>query len=225
MWLFEVRVRNLDLFTQITYVIGRLMPDGVQMLGTGFLFRADGYIATTQHVVGVDPANLVILMPHIKSMNEYQDLSDTRCTPVNVSVVELDPIRDLAVLKADLGFSGTLPPLTSFDKVDVGAEVGIFGYPHCTEGRRALTFQKAELGAKVKITEKNVTTKHAVINVQARPGQSGSLVFDPASGGVVGVLIGAWAPGRDGISLGGINPRELHQTTHCVPAEYLREML
>lgn len=196
------------------------------MLGTGFLFRDDGYIGTTQHVVGVDPSSLVILAPHIKSMNEYQDLSDTLCQPVPARVVELDPIRDLAVIKADVTFSGSIPALSSFDAINVSSEVGIFGYPHCVEGRRALTFQKAELGAKVRLTERGVATNHAVINVQARPGQSGSAVVDFPTQTIAGVLVGAWAPASSGgISLGGINPRELHQTTHCVPANYLSEML
>ncbi|WJI15095.1 serine protease [Pseudoxanthomonas winnipegensis] len=207
-------------------MVGRLTPDGVQMLGTGFLFRPDGYIATTQHVVGVDPSNLVILAPHISKIDEYQDLSDNSCVPIPVTVEQLDPIRDLAVLKGEIIFNVNLPSLSSFDRVAVGSDLCIFGYPHCVEGRRALTFQKAELGAKVKISEKGVSTNHAVINVQARPGQSGSIVFNPQTGTVAGVLVGAWAPaGGGGISLGGINPRELHQTTHCVPASYLEEMV
>ena len=43
---------------------------------------------------------------------------------------------------------------------------------------------------------------------------------------VVGVLAGSYArTGGGQISLGGIDPASLHQTTHAVSAEYLREML
>jgi len=84
---------------------------------------------------------------------------------------------------------------------------------------------KAFLGAKVLLETNGVKSKHAVINTQARPGQSGSLVFSPKDQSISGVLVGAWVPGPGGISLGGINPRELHQTTQCVSAEYLRDML
>ena len=105
--------------------------------------------------------------------------------------------------------------------------MGIFGFPHSVQGRRALTFQKAELGCKVLLDSNNIKSKYAVINTQARPGQSGSLVFLPRTNSICGVLVGAWAPNLNGggISLGGVNPHELHQTTHCVSAEYLRAML
>lgn len=216
----------MNVFTQLVYVIGRVTPTNVEMLGTGFLVSADGLIATTHHVVGSAGANLVILMPNIGDINAFQDLSDTSCQTIPVSVKEIDPIRDLALLKADINFGGgTIPQLGSFDGDNVGEEIGIFGFPHCVEGRRAFTFQKAEIGAKVLIEANGIKTKHAVINTQSRPGQSGSAVVSFKNKTISGVLVGAWIPGGGGISLGGINPRELHQTTHCISAEYIRGMM
>ena len=216
----------MNIFTQLVYVIGKVTPDHVQMLGTGFLVRKDGYVVTTHHVVGSEPSNLVVLAPHTSDINAYQDLGDSSCQTIPAKMEEIDPIRDLAIVKIDITFSGTVPSLGSFDDNSVGDEVGIFGFPHCIEGRRVLTFQKTEIGAKVLLDDNGIKTKHAVINTQARPGQSGSLVFSPKEGSVSGVLVGAWAPqGSQGISLGGINPRELHQTTHCVSAQYIAEML
>jgi len=215
----------MNIFTQLVYVIGRVTPNHVEMLGTGFLVSKDGLIATTHHVIGSADSNLVLLAPHINNINAYQDLSDTSCQTIPVAIKEIDPIRDLAILKAGINFDGKLPKMGSFDDDNVGDEIGIFGFPHCVEGRRALTFQKAEVGAKVLIEANGIKTKHAVINIQSRPGQSGSLVFSPKDESVSGILVGAWAPGQAGISLGGINPRELHQTTHCVSVEYVRDML
>ena len=215
----------MNIFTQLVYVIGKVTPNHVEMLGTGFLISNNGHIATTYHVTGSVGTNLVVLAPHINDINAYQDLSDTSCQTIPVLVQEIDPIRDLAILKADINFAGQIPRIGSFDDDNVGDEVGIFGFPHCVEGRRALTFQKAELGAKVLLDANGIKTKHAVINTQARPGQSGSLVFSPKDQSISGVLVGAWVPSQGGISLGGINPRELHQTTQCVSAEYLRDML
>ncbi len=215
----------MNIFTQLVYVVGRVTPNHVEMLGTAFLVSSDGLIATTHHVTGSADSNLVVLAPHMNDINAFQDLSDTSCRTIPVSIKEIDPIRDLALLKADIAFNGPLPKLGSFDDDNVGDEIGIFGFPHCVEGRRALTFQKAEVGAKVLIEANGIKTKHAVINIQSRPGQSGSLVFSPKDNSVSGVLVGAWAPGPGGISLGGINPRELHQTTHCVSVEYVRDML
>ncbi|MBA7520244.1 hypothetical protein ES705_12337 [subsurface metagenome] len=215
----------MNIFTQLVLIIGRVNPDHVQMLGTGFIVNNDAYIVSTRHVVGAEDANLVVLAPHVANINAFQDLSDTTCRTVKVQIREMDPIRDLVILKGDLTFNGKIPDIGSFDNDSVGDEIGIFGFPHCVEGRRALTFQKAEIGAKVLLESSGVKSKYAVINIQARPGQSGSMIFSPKNNTISGVLIGAWAPSGAGISLGGINPRELHQTTHCISAEYIKEML
>jgi len=215
----------LQLFTQQVVTIGKITPQHIVMLGTGF-FISSNKIATTRHVVGNHGDGLVILAPHINDINAYQDTSDNSCKAINAKIVEIDPIKDIAILELDGSLNGTLPEIAGFDEVSVSEEIGIFGFPHSVEGRRVLTFQKAEIGAKVLLESNGIKSKHAVINIQARPGQSGSLVFSARLNKIVGVLIGAYAPESGGYSLvGGINPRELHQTTHCISADYLRDML
>ena len=216
----------MNIFTQLVLIVGRITPQGVSMLGTGFIISQDGLIATTSHNVKGEDKNLIILAPHIKDINEYQDISDTKCSPIPVTIQEMDPIKDLAIIKAQIKFTGSIPAIGSFDNDSVGNNVGIFGFPHCVEGRRALTFQKAEIGSKILLSSNGIYSKHAVINIQARPGQSGSLIFSIKNQSIAGVLMGAYAPqSNGGISLGGINPRELHQTTHCISAEYIKEMI
>jgi S1-C subfamily serine protease len=215
----------MDIFTQLVYVVGRVQTDGVNMLGTGFLVTPDGKIATSKHVIGNDDKNLVILAPHITSFNQYQDTSDTKCNPISIKLIDADPFRDIAILKADITFNTKLPGISSFDTLTIGENVGIFGYPHCVEGRRVLTFQRAEIGSKILIDTSGITSKYAVINTQTRPGQSGSLIYNLKNNEIVGLLIGAYSPAGAGISLGGINPRELHQTTQCVSAEYIQNII
>lgn len=215
----------MQIFTQIVVVIGRITPNVVEMLGTGFFVKKDGHIATTRHVVGAQDSELVVLLPHFNNINSYQDTADNKCNSVPSKIVEIDPIRDLVILKADCDFNGQLPSLGGFDDVNVSDDVGIFGYPHCVEGRRVLTYQRAEVGAKVLLESNGIKSKYAVINTQARPGQSGSLIISMSNQKVVGLLNGAYMPEGSGISLGGINPRELHQTTQCISAEYIEEMI
>lgn len=215
----------MDIFTQVVVVIGRVTPSSVNMLGTGFLVSSDGKVVTTRHVVGDSDAGLVVLMPHINNINAYQDTSDNSCQFIEAQISEIDPIKDLAILTTTIRHTLPLPSIGSFDNISVGEKVGIFGFPHCVEGRRVLTYQEAEVGAKALLQASGINSKHAIINIQSRPGQSGSLVFSSRLNSIVGVLIGAYAPEGGGISLGGINPRELHQTTQCVSAEYIREML
>jgi S1-C subfamily serine protease len=130
----------MQVFTQIVVVIGRIGPNGVAMLGTGFFIKEDGYIATTRHVVGDNDSGLVILFPHINDINAYQDTANTQCQSIPAKIVEIDPIKDLAIIKTDTGFIGQLPALGSFDNVNVSDDIGIFGFPHCVEGRRVLTY-------------------------------------------------------------------------------------
>ena len=47
-----------------------------------------------------------------------------------------------------------------------------------------------------------------------------------AHSAIAGILIGSYAPQVNGsISIGGIDPQTLHQTTHAISAEYIKEML
>lgn len=216
----------MRIFTQMVVVIGRIGPKGIQMLGTGFFVQNDGVIATPRHVVGDSDKGLVVLMPHISDFTQYQDTSDTSCQSVPATIIESDPIRDIALIKIpELTFNGQLPQLGSFDSVDVSENIHIYGYPHCVEGRRVLTYQGAEIGSKVLLESNGIKSKYAVINIQSRPGQSGSVIFSPKSQKIVGMLNGAYVPEGGGISLGGINPHELNQTTQCISAHYIKEML
>lgn len=64
------------------------------------------------------------------------------------------------------------------------------------------------------------------MNIQTRPGQSGSPVFRESDSMLVAMIIGSYAPNSSGsISLGGVDPHTLHQTTHAVSAEYILQML
>lgn len=213
----------MDYFTQAVVIVGRIGPQGADLLGTAFMVRKNGVFVTSRHVVGSDPKNIVILHPHISKINEYQDVVNTTFEASHAEIVEVNPIADLVLLKVD-GSIPVVPELGSLDEVNVSDTVDIFGFPHCVDGRRVLTFQNAVVGAKVFLESSTIKVKHAVINSQTRPGQSGSMVFCRRINKVVGLLSGTYAP-LGGVLVGGINPAELNQTSHIVSAEYIQEML
>ncbi|WP_274399888.1 trypsin-like peptidase domain-containing protein [Xanthomonas campestris] len=131
---------------------------------------------------------------------------------------------NLAVLKADV-ISTSSVVVGGADDATVGTQVASFGFPHADHCRMVLTQQDAEIGARVLIASGGIKAKHLVLNTQARPGQSGSPIFRKTDGRLVGVLVGSYAPGGGGgISLGGVDPHTLHQTTHAVSSEYLSKM-
>lgn len=217
----------LDILTQFVLTIGRKDANTIVMLGTGVLIAGGKYIVTPRHVVGDNDDGLCIILPTIHNFDEYQDTSINTCNFVEVTIKRSDPFRDIVILESKNKLvESIIPtvPIGQADDVCTGDEVYIVGFPHCTEGRRVLTMQKAMIGAKILLSSSGIKSKYFVINTQTRPGQSGSMIYSYAKNRMVGMLIGAFAP-NSGISLGGINPRELHQTTQCVSAEYINSMI
>lgn len=216
-----------NIITQLVFTIGRKKEKGIEMLGTGFMVAYGKYVITARHVVGDSIDGLLVILPSINSFEEYQDTTVNSCRYAEVNIKHSDPFRDLVVLEFRTPVTATLIPTISLggtDDISVGDEIYIFGFPHCVEGRRVLTVQTAKIGAKILLDCSGVKSKYCVINTQTRPGQSGSMIYSKTKNIVIGILIGAFAPAT-GISLGGINPRELHQTTQCLSAEYIKKMI
>ena len=216
---------NLEDVCKVVMPLGRINPGGVLLLGTCFLLNQDGIWATAAHVTESNDKDLVVITPRIESASEYQDTTDMSVKYMPVRISKIDPIHDTAILKADAVGKSNLV-ISSIDRVDVGNHVAIFGFPHADHGRMVLTYQYTEVGAKIMLDSGGIKTKHVVLNVQARPGQSGSPVIDTRNMQLVAILIGSYAPGGGGgISLGGVDPHTLHQTTHAISAEYLGGMI
>ncbi|WP_233966180.1 S1 family peptidase [Pectobacterium polaris] len=205
--------------------LGLINAEGINLLGTGF-FVASNKIATARHVIKGVQGDIVVIQSGLSNFNEYQDTTNNKVYCINCKVIEDDPIKDLSILEVGVNLSGTMLSLSGFDNISIGDEVAVVGYPHCVEARRVLTLQKSFIGAKVLLSNSGVKFKNAIINIQSRPGQSGSPIISMRDGSVVGLLIGAYLNNfGGGIIVGNINPAELHQTTHCISAEYIKDML
>lgn len=211
--------------SQIVMSVGRITNNGVELLGTAFLLDKNGLFATAAHVVGNDDAGLCIITNKNSSIQDYQDTTDNTVTPISAKISHINPIYDVCILKTNLQISSKIE-LSSTDQVSVGDDVYVFGYPHSNHGRKVLTQQNTHIGAKVLIDTAGLKAKNLILNIQARPGQSGGPVISKNSLKIVGMILGSYAPkSNGGISLGGIDPQTLHQTTHAISAEYIREML
>lgn len=212
--------------SQSVFCLARVSSGGVRLLGTAFALGGDK-VATAAHVCEGDDNNLVLITPRLKSLNDYQDTSDNQVQYVSAAIHAIDPIRDVCVLRLsdasiDVGYA-----LGSTDDLFAGSPVSVFGFPHVDQGRLVLTRHTAFIGARVSVSSASgIAARQVVVNMQARPGQSGAPVFMQDQPRVSALIVGAFAPtGGGGISLGGIDPQTLHQTTHAVSAEYLRDML
>lgn len=210
----------------IVLAVGRTGANRVSLLGTATLLNSPGKFVTAAHVTNKDEQNLVVVVkPDNSSINDYQDTSDERVQVIPVRIEAIDPFTDLCILSADIDAFSNIS-MGSTDLLNFGSVVDIFGYPHAVHGRFVLTHQRTEIGARILIKNGIVKTKQVVLNTQAGPGQSGSPIFSAQTTMLVAILIGSYAPGGGGrISLGGVDPHTLHQTTYAVSVEYVREML
>ena len=210
---------------QVVLAVGRQLEGSIQLLGTGFALGGSK-LATTAHVTGPSDKDLCVVLPKIKTLDDYQDTTDNNVQTHPARIAAYDPVRDIAILELQGAEFTTGYKIGASDMASMGAPVVSLGYPHADHGRLVLTQQQSAVGARVVLGKNGIKTKHLILNVQARPGQSGSPVFTIDGTSVVAMIIGSYAPGGGGgISLGGIDPHTLHQTTHAISAEYLPGLL
>lgn len=146
----------------------------------------------------------------------------------DLKIANYNPIHDICILELVNSGSVTFTyNLGGSDQVGSGSPVVSLGYPHADHGRLVLTQQSSMVGARVLLGAESVKVKHLVLNTQTRPGQSGGPVFTGDGRSVCAMIVGGYSPAGStgGISLGGIDPQTLHQTTHAVSAEYITGML
>lgn len=206
----------------VIIAVGRQTADAVQLLGTGFGVATDR-IATAAHVVGHSDQGLVAILPK-GAPNDYQDTTDNQVQLAPMRIVAFDPVRDIAILELSGMTMGQSPSLRSTDATVPGTPIVTHGYPHTDMGRLVLTQNAAMVGAKILLGTSMVKTKHIVLNIQTRPGQSGSPVFLRQE--ICAMVVGAYRPaGGVGMIVAGVDPATLHQTTHAVSAEYIQGMM
>jgi V8-like Glu-specific endopeptidase len=216
---------NLENLHQIIFTVGRITPNGVNLLGTCFLLNSNKHFATTAHVTNNDENNLVIVMSDETNLANYQDTSKTQIKYFKVKIKSIDPVRDIAILECDDNRNSNIN-IQGSDSVNVGDNLAVVGFPHSNLGRQVLTYQTTIVGAKILIETSGIKSKHLVLNIQTRPGQSGSPIFNTLNSQLVGMIIGSYVPHTNGgIRLGNIDPETLHQTTHAISVEYILNMI
>jgi S1-C subfamily serine protease len=211
---------------QVVLVLGRMSAGSAAVLGTCFAVGPK-YFATAAHVTGPSDEGLIVALGKTSDIADYQDTTDSTARFAPVKIVNYDPVRDVCILAMSDGTVQFGYALTGSDDVRPGDAVVSLGYPHADHGRVVLTQQNSAVGARVLLGAHGTKTKHIVLNTQTRPGQSGGPVFTSDGRRVCAMVVGGYTPmqGGSGISLGGIDPQTLHQTTHAVSAEYIRALL
>lgn len=204
--------------------IGRMSAQGFAPLGSAFAV-GEGLFATAAHAVGQSDEGLALRLPAPTPVDGYQDTTVTEIRGVAAKIEAYDAVRDIALLSTAKFYDSPIPyVLGSSDDAPEETPILSFGFPHIDYGRLVLTSNISEVGARVLLgAEKN---KYVVLNTQGRPGQSGGPAFVRGTNRVAAMVVGAYRPGHGGgVIIGGIDPTTLHQTTHAISAEYIREMI
>ena len=213
---------------QVVLPIARQGPGGMLVpLGTCFAVGPHKF-ATAAHVTGPSDDGVVAIVGRADNIAAYQDTTNQSAQAASLRIVNYDPIHDICIL--ELVHDGTIMfgyQIGSSDAAVPGSPVLSLGFPHADHGRLVLTQQSSMVGARILLGVESAKVKHLVLNTQTRPGQSGGPVFTGDGRTVCAMVVGGYSPaGASGsISLAGIDPQTLHQTTHAVSAEYIRELL
>ncbi len=224
-WSLGNKIHNFDRISTAVFAIGRIKNNLTQVLGTAFLLPKKGLFATASHCIGLSDEGLVVIINSIASINDYQQAEPTQFSVMPAKIVAQDPMHDLVILETPWE-GATNINIASSDNATVGTELVSFGFPHANYGRHVLTRHETAVGARILLPSPSLNAKYLVLNSLARPGQSGSPIFRKDDGRLVAILSGAYIPQRRGYTLiGDFDPGALHQTTHAVSAEYLRDML
>ena len=127
----------------------RMDPQPSRGQGTGFVFRADGYILTNNHVV--DGATRITV--------RFQDSREMAAT-----VVGRDPNTDIAIVKVDATDLATVD-MGDSDQADVGDWVVALGYP-------------LQLGSTATVTAGIVSAKGRDLNILDRNSETGGVALE-----------------------------------------------
>ncbi|MDR2189025.1 MAG: serine protease [Azonexus sp.] len=198
------------------------------MRGTGFVV-ADNLVATNAHVIPTEMGpDLPVLVIRTRDANGQPQLRPAR-------VAARDPERDLALLRFE-GLPLPAVALGDSDRVEEGQMVGFTGFPiggalgfsPVTHHGMIASITPIVLpgNAARQLSEKAILQVRRgafdifQLDATAYPGNSGSPVFDAASGEVIGIINMVFIKGSKESALS--QPSGI---SYAIPAKYLKQML
>lgn len=175
--------------------------------GSGFVIRADGLIATCEHVIG-DAKKI-----HLKLWNASKEDWDIHAA----EVYKADKKTDSALLKikdeaVDLDF---LELDVERKQPDLGEGIVMYGYPLGTRiDSNPMTLNVSFARGYVSSNNKRDDLRITTLDIHAVPGNSGSPIISGENGKVIGHLTGA---------ILGSDPT--NSIEYMIPVEYIKELL
>lgn len=168
---------NLTEARKSVVFVRRLTPGLAPVVGSGFLVSEDGLIFTNRHVALPDEdARGSVVLVGVPSAKDPDVLEYYRA-----ELVLSPPARDgldfaaLRIAGRDGAKFAALP--LSFEKLGLGVDVAVVGYPHVNDGEPTLAVNKGSVSAtKVKLDDRTYYQTDAAVNA----GNSGGPLLNEA---------------------------------------------
>jgi serine protease Do len=174
---------------------------GVDFIGSGFLCHSKGYILTCAHSINLTD-KLAILPP--QPLNEFNQLTLDRVHPIDVTVVQHDPVNDVTLLKIVNPPSLSVPNNIFGNETtsQVGSSVCYLGFPFGQHGLHTIKVSQSIISSKVKSEN---GTKQYQLDAMVHEGNSGGPLVDLQTGQIIGIISGRFSPigNNGGVKVGG----------------------
>ncbi|MEE4225623.1 S1 family peptidase [Pseudomonas viridiflava] len=162
-----------------------------KLLGTGFICSNMGHFLTCAHLLDLNKPVFIGVPP---DANTFPKMLGNTFDFVQAQVVQFDPVNDVAILKIDSSDAVISCPPASLaygDERDseIGASVAYLGFPFAINVPKV---SQSIISAKVS-TEGG--TRNLMLDTTVNDKNSGGPLFDLASGKIIGIVAGRFAPG------------------------------
>ncbi|MBC7817971.1 MAG: trypsin-like peptidase domain-containing protein, partial [Planctomycetaceae bacterium] len=175
---------NLKTARRGVVLVKSFTPGLEPAVGSGFIVSKDGLIYTNRHVIEspgetIRGTVVVVGVPSDKDPDELQYYKAEV-----VAVTEKSKPLDFAVLKIARKDGTFLPLPLSFEKLDLGSDVAVLGYPIVKDDSPSISFTKGSIsGTKLQFDKVSYYQTDAAVN----PGNSGGPLIN-SQGEVVGIV-------------------------------------
>jgi S1-C subfamily serine protease len=152
----------------------------IQSLGSGVVYRSDGYILTNDHVVNGLPGSRDKIMVFLSNKN----YPNGKTFPARI--IGTDPKTDLAVLKID-AHNLPVPSWGDSSKVQVGQTAIAIGNPLAENLQNTVTAGVVSANNRVLTLNQNQQLKNVIqTDASINPGNSGGPLLD-STGSIIGI--------------------------------------
>lgn len=181
--------------SQGVVMLAKQLENTVEFLGTGFLAHDKGYILTCSHIINQTDLIVALLPP---SLNTFNPMTLSRVNLIPLTLVQNNPINDVALLKInnpDIGVKVLQNLFGETMTLECGSNIATIGFPFGYESLHLQSINQGIVSAKT-VTANGV--KLIQFDSMIHEGNSGGPLLDVQTGKVIGIVTNRFNPTKGG---------------------------